>query len=175
MTPKLQPFVAGPSGGPWLPLPAADDVFCCLGDERSYHRRDQAYRAVLESDVTPIAHSAAAGGCRRFVLVAPMAAFLQLAGTGRGFTSTAEATTAALGFETIVFVRPTENDRKREGTWLQRAAAAWIGTLAHYLTPQQLQPVTSKTVAAAVVGAPWKLGPGIHVIGAENLQAAAAM
>jgi hypothetical protein len=154
-------------------LPPVDDLWCVTGGAPGFHRRDAAYRAFDRAEAVALARAAHRAGVRRVVSIAPLAALHQLNADGLGLADLDEARIVAMGFEAAVFVRPTPDEvRTRAGTWPERLAQWWLGTLAHYLTPRALAPMDSATAARAIVEATAPLLRGDHVIGASRLQAA---
>jgi hypothetical protein len=173
----VQPWAMAEGAPGHATLPPVDDLWCVGSGgatDASFHRRDAAYRAFDPAETVELARAARLAGVRRLIVVAPLAALHQLDASALGLADLDEARIAAMGFEAVVFVRPTPAEHAtRSGPWLERVAQWWLGTLAHYLTPKTLAPLTSDVAARAMTEAVADLVSGNHVVGAQRLHAVA--
>ena len=111
-----------------LALPQVDDAFCCLGTTRRAAGSDAAFRRVDFDYIVAFARLAKRAGARRFLLVSsvgasPRSRFLYPRTKGE-----CEAAITAIGFTTLVIVRPSVPGRRA------RSATGWrSGGAAHQL------------------------------------------
>lgn len=153
-------------------LPPADDVYCCIDGRRSYFGRDRAYFPVAAQQLPVLARFAAAAGARRFILVSPLPAFLQLAAPAGGALHLREIDLIRLGFETLAILRPTTTGGGGRGNVLARLVARGASAMLEILMPQGLQPLSPHRIAQAAIAAA-ALGPGVHMIGGDRIAALA--
>jgi hypothetical protein len=182
MVPRLQPwqvapsamhdFVCGVTGK--IALPRVDDVFCCISDARSYFKRDQAYVQLRKEQIPALAQLAAQQGARRFILLAPLSAFLQLAATAGGLLDVRESDLVALGFEALIIVRPTSDYTSSPGNVVERLIGWGAKAIMQIMIPQRLQPLRARQIAQAAVNAASLLGTGTHIVSAHQIAELAA-
>jgi hypothetical protein len=175
MLARLTPWQVSPadlqalaSGTSRIALPRVDDVFCCLSDARSYFKRDQAYVQLRKEQIPALAQAAALSGARRFVLLAPLSAFLQLSGAG-GLLDIHESDLAAARFETLIIVRPAAEYGIAQGNAMERLIAWGAKAILQIMVPQRLQPLRARQIAQAAVNAATILETGVHIVGAERI------
>lgn len=157
------------AGSEDIALPRVDDVFCCISDARSYFKRDQAYVQLRKEQVPSLARLAAQHGAKRFILLAPLSAFLQLTGTTSGLIDMRESDLAALGFEALIITRPTADYATAQGNVLDRLVGWGAKAIMQIMIPQRLQPLRARQIAQAAVNAASLLGNGTHVIGSAKI------
>ena len=181
MMPRLQPHQVSiaamndlPHTSAKIALPFADDVFCCISDARSYFKRDQAYVMLGKDQIAPLAQIAAGNGAKRFILLAPLSAFLQLTAPAGGLIDILESELAALGFETLIIVRPAADYATTQGNVLERLIGWGAKAIMQIMIPQRLQPLRARQIAQAAVNAARLLGNGVHVVGAHEIAELAA-
>jgi hypothetical protein len=150
-------------------LPCVDDVFCCISDARSHFKRDQAYVMVDRSHIVALARAARASGARRFVLLAPLSAFLQLTSSSTGPIDVHESDLVSAGFASLIIVRPTADYAAPQGNVIERAIAWGAKAVMQIMTPPKLQPLRARKIAQAAVNAASLLGAGTHIVGAEAI------
>ena len=177
--PRLRPWQITPDtlaehdAAAGLELPLVDDVFCCIDGSRSYFGRDRAYVPVLAQQVPALARLAARSGARRFVLLSPLPAFLQLSAAAGGAMHVREMELIGLGFETLVIVRPTANYATAPGNALARLVTWGAKAVMEIVVPQGLQPLRPQQIAQAAIHAA-TLGPGVHMIGGNQIASLAS-
>lgn len=176
--PRLRPWridpdaLARPGDPAGCALPPVDDVYCYIDGSRSYYGRDRAYVPASAGQVPELARLAAAAGARRFILVSPLAAFLQLAAPAGGALHLREIDLIRLGFETLAILRPTTTGGGGRGNLLERLVARGASAMLDILMPQGLQPLSPHRIAQAALTAA-ALGPGVHLIGGDRIAALA--
>ena len=157
-----------------IALPGVDDVFCCISDARSYFKRDQAYVQVRKEQIAAFARLAARRGAKRFILLAPLSAFLQLSAPAGGLIDVPESDLAKLGFEALIIVRPTADYTTAQGNALERLIGWGAKAIMQIMIPQRLQPLRARQIAQAAVNAVSLLGTGVHIVGAHEIAELAA-
>jgi hypothetical protein len=181
MLPRLQPWQVDASTMSDLPrtageisLPLANDVFCCISDARSYFKRDQAYVMLRKEQIAPLAQIAARNGARRFILLAPLSAFLQLTAASDGLIDVRESDLAALGFEALIILRPAADYAIAQANVMERLIGWGARAIMQIMIPHRLQPLRARQIAQAAVNAAQLLGNGVHVVGAHEIAELAA-
>jgi hypothetical protein len=150
-------------------LPRADDVYCCIGGTRTYFHRDRAYLPLTMEQVPALARIAARNGARRFILLAPLSAYLQLSMPTGTAMHVREVDLVGLGFETLIVVRPTADYTAGQGNPLERLIAWGAKAVMEIIIPQRLQPLRARHIAQAAINAVTDLGPGVHILGAARI------
>ena len=154
-------------------LPALADVFIALtdpedADARSFYGRDAAFTPVTVANVSHIAERAAAAGARRLALVHPLPAWQQMSRFHSGLVGEAELAIAGLPLDSVVVLRPVAPSRLPVGNWLQRVANVYL-SLQLLMVPRSIPTVTSVELARVTVSALREARPGIHVLGAAQI------
>jgi hypothetical protein len=157
-----------------IELPRVDHVFCCISDARSYFKRDQAYVQLRKEQIPALARLAAQRGAKRFILLAPLSAFLQLSASAGGLIDVRESDLTSLGFEALIIVRPTADYATAQGNVLERLIGWGAKAIMQIMIPQRLQPLRARQIAQAAVNAASLLGAGIHIVGAHEIAELAA-
>jgi hypothetical protein len=152
-----------------IAFPRADDVYCCTGGTRTYFHRDRAYLPLAMEQVPALARIAARNGARRFILLAPLSAFLQLSMPTSAAMHVREVDLVGLGFETLIVVRPTADYTAAQGNPLERLIAWGAKAVMEIIIPQRLQPLRARHIAQAAINATTDLGPGVHILGAARI------
>jgi uncharacterized protein YbjT (DUF2867 family) len=155
-------------------LPAAEAAFCCLGTTIKVAGSQAAFRVVDFDAVLAFAQAARAAGVRRFALVSSLGASPRSSNFYSRVKGEAEVAVAALGFESLVIVRPSllTGDRAalgqppRTGERLIQALAVPLGIL----LPAAWRPISAATVACAMLRAVAQAAPGRHVFESAALQ-----
>ncbi|MEX0961042.1 MAG: hypothetical protein WDZ63_17330 [Burkholderiales bacterium] len=175
MLPRLRPWQVAPGtfGGLTpatdIAMPRADDVYCCIDGTRTYFRRDRAYLPLTVEQLPALARTAARNGARRFVLLAPLSAFLQLSAPVGAAMHVREVDLVGLGFETLIVVRPTADYIAGQGNPLERLIAWGAKAVMEIIIPPRLQPLRARHIAQAAINAITDLGPGVHILGAARI------
>jgi hypothetical protein len=182
VVPRLQPWHVSAAGladlarpeTAEIELPGVDDVFCCISDARSYFKRDQAYVQLRKEQIPALARLAARSGARRFILLAPLSAFLQLSTSTGGLIDVRESDLTNLGFEALIIVRPTAEYATTQGNVLERLIGWGAKAIMQIMIPQRLQPLRARQIAQAAVNAARLLGAGVHIVSAHEIAELAA-
>ena len=176
---------AVPAGGPRqrvhvvdytaLPaLPAADEAYCCLGTTIKAAGSQAAFRAVDLDAVLAFARAAQHAGVQRFAVVSALGASPRSATFYNRVKGETEQALAALGFASLVIVRPSllAGDRARLGQPQrpgERLALALTAPLAA-LIPKAWRPIAAATVARAMRRALAQARPGVRFVESAELQ-----
>ncbi len=156
----------GPAG---LGAEAAVIVF-----ERQRHSngRDDAFVQPEPAELLSLASALRARGVAQLVVVVPHAPALLPQALAHGLATLEEAAVAALGFEHLVFMRPSqEATAVRGSSWLQRFADWWLSQL-RWMVPQRQQPLRAVVLAHCAVQLLRLLpaaSPGTRVLATEQL------
>ncbi|SMC25884.1 hypothetical protein SAMN02745857_02310 [Andreprevotia lacus DSM 23236] len=153
-------------------LPQVDDVYCHVGPRGLSNQRDAGLHAVAEHDILPLAQAAARAGSKRFCLVQPIAASVQmlthlpLAGSELG------RQLALLPFEHVSHIYPSVyHSGPAPKGWLNRFKAAYLSQFA-YMLPKSVSPLTSERVAQATTLLMQQAQPGHASVDIRGLRAA---
>ena len=157
-----------------LEVPRVDDVFCCISEARSHFKRDQAYVQLRKEQIPALARLAARRGAKRFILLAPLSAFLQLSASTAGLIDVRESDLVNLGFEALIIARPTADYATAQGNVLERLIGWGAKAIMQIMIPQRLQPLRARQIAQAAVNAASLLGTGVHIVGAHEIAELAA-
>jgi uncharacterized protein YbjT (DUF2867 family) len=150
-----------------LPLHDVDDAFCCLGTTRRDAGSDEAFRRVDFDYVVAFARLAYRAGAQRFMLVSSLGASSRSALLYPRTKGEAEAAISAIGFKTVIIVRPSvllgARSRPRKGESIalrvgQVVRPLLIGPLRKYA------PVDAAAVARTLVQAAASAPAGITII-----------
>jgi hypothetical protein len=166
-TARFRPWVAGTA------VIAADDAFVCLTDDTLPRPAHSPLLPFGAAQVVEAARLAQEAGARRLVVVAPLAALLQLNDAAHTVSSEQELALVEMRFETLLIVRPTQ-ERATAGLWVQRAVASVARSVLEIMLPAHVQPLRPRTAALAILAALERTRPGVHVLGARELAAIAA-
>ena len=156
-----------------LVLPDVDDAFCCLGTTRRDAGSAAAFRRVDLDYVVAFARRAKRAGALRFMLVSSLGAspgspFLYPRTKGE-----CEAAISAIGFTSVVIVRPSfllgarAQERRGEAVALRVARVIQpllVGPLRKYA------PVDAFTVARTLARAAATVPPGITIIESDAIR-----
>jgi uncharacterized protein YbjT (DUF2867 family) len=153
-------------------LPHVDDAFCCLGTTRRAARSAAAFRRVDFDYVVAFARLAKRAGARRFLLVSsvgasPRSPLLYTRTKGEG-----EAAVEAVGFGTVVILRPSfligNRAEGRRGETMALGAAKLIGPL--LVGPlRRYAPADATAVARTLVRAAATAPAGVTIIEAPGI------
>lgn len=145
-------------------LPVADDAFCCLGTTIKVAGSQAAFRAVDDDAVVAFARAARAAGATRFGVVSALGANPKSGVFYNRVKGEMEAAVMALGFDSVIIVRPSLllGDRAaldqpvRAGERLAARVAGPLGAL----IPKSVRPIEAGTVARALLRAMLQAEPG---------------
>ena len=157
-------------------LPAHDIAVVVFDRGRDHYGRDEAYHLPEPQALPALAARVRASGVHTLVVVCPIAPALLPQALQHGLANLDEQAVAALGFERLLFVRPTQDAVALTLTaWPQRLAR-WMLSQLRYMVPQQERPLRAGAVAAFVfeVLRQWRdAAPGTRIAAAPLLWAAA--
>jgi uncharacterized protein YbjT (DUF2867 family) len=156
-----------------LVLPEVDDAFCCLGTTRQAAGSAAAFRRVDLDYVVAFARLAKRAGALRFMLVSslgasPSSPFLYPRTKGE-----CEAAVSAIGFTTVVIVRPSFLVGARAQARPGEAVALRVGRLIRPFLIGPLRryaPVDAFAVARTLAGAAATAPGGITIIESDAIR-----
>jgi len=156
-----------------LALHDVDDAFCCLGTTRRDAGSDEAFRRVDFDYVLAFARLAHRAGAQRFMLVSSLGASSGSALLYPRTKGEAEAAVSAIGFKTVVILRPSfllgTRTRHRKGESMalsvgQVIRPLLIGSLRKYA------PVDAAAVARTLVQTAASAPAGITILESSAIQ-----
>lgn len=155
------------------PLAAADEVYIALGTTIKSAGSQAAFRAVDFDAVVAVARAARASGASRIGVVSALGADPQSPVFYNRVKGEMERAVATLGFETVVFARPSlllgDRDRlgqpQRAGERAGQLAMRWVGPL----VPARWRAISAQDVALSLIEAVRARGPGVFVLPSEAL------
>ena len=156
-----------------LSLTGVDDAFCCLGTTRRAAGSAAAFRRVDLDYVLSFARVAKSAGATRFMLVSSLGASRRSRFLYTRTKGECEAAVQAIGFSTVVILRPSFlmgqrlEERALEEAVLRVAQvtrSVFVGPLRRYA------PVEALTVARTLVRAAASAPPGITIIESEAIR-----
>jgi uncharacterized protein YbjT (DUF2867 family) len=152
-------------------LPAADDAFCCLGTTIKKAGSQEAFRAVDHDAVLAFAQAARKAGARRFLLVSALGADKGSRIFYNRVKGETEEDLKAVGFESLVLLRPSllmgDRAESRPG---ERAAILVTKVLGPLLRPFSSRPIEASTVARAMLALAKSAPGGTRVALSGELQ-----
>jgi len=155
-------------------LPAAEEAYCCLGTTIKVAGSKAAFRAVDFDAVLAFARAARQAGATRFAVVSALGANPRSATFYNRVKGEMEEALAALGFASLVIVRPSllAGDRaslgqpQRTGEQFALALTAPLSAL----IPKAWRPISAATVARAMMRALADARPGVRIVESAELQ-----
>lgn len=146
-------------------VPAADDVYCCLGTTIKIAGSQEAFRNVDHDYVLAVARLAREAGATRFLLVSSIGADAGSAVFYNRVKGEIEAAVTALGYPELTIARPSMLDGDRAATG--QAARTGEGIALRMLRPisglipLKWRPIAADTVARALIRRAFEPGPPI--------------
>lgn len=166
---------ASPKFRPWLVghgTPVVDDAFIGVTGEETFVPAASPIRRIGEHEVQEAARLARDAGAATLVVVAPLPALLQMGEATRTLSSVDDVALVAMGFERLIFVRPTEaDDPRRAPNFVIGMVRAAGRALADLMLPDYTRALSARTAALAIVEAVRGAAPGVTVLGAKELAA----
>jgi uncharacterized protein YbjT (DUF2867 family) len=155
-------------------LPPLDEAYLALGTTMQQAGSKEAFRAVDFDAMLACARAAKAAGAKRVLAVSAHGAGSGSSVFYNQVKGEAEEAIAALGFDSVVFARPSLllGDRallgqpKRGGEGL---AQRWLAPLGR-LIPASVRPIAADAVAAALIAAARPPSPGVRVLRSAEMQ-----
>jgi hypothetical protein len=158
------------------PTHRATQALVVFDRARGNRGREDAFFQPEPAQLLPLARWLHQQGVRSLAVVQPHAPALLPAALRQGLASLDEQAVAALGFDRLLLVRPTQFAERRSGLGrIERFAQWWLSQLALML-PEREKPLRAQHVAAFTLEAlaRWpRDAPGTRVAGAEALWRAA--
>jgi hypothetical protein len=158
------------------PTRRATQALVVFDRARGIRGREDAFFQPEPAQLLPLARWLHQQGVRTLAVVQPHAPALLPAALRHGLASLDEQAVAALGFERLLLVRPTQFAERRSGLGrIERFAQWWLSQLALML-PEREKPLRAQHVAAFTLEAlaRWPVeAAGTRVAGAEALWRAA--
>lgn len=154
-------------------LPPVDDAFCCLGTTRRAAGSDAAFRRVDFDYVVAFAQLAKRAGAQRFLLVSSLGASADSSLLYPRTKGEVEAAVEAIGFATVVIVRPSlllgDRTERRFGERVAIGASKLIGPL--LVGPlRRYAPTDASVVAKTLVRAAATAPAGVTIIESEGIR-----
>lgn len=155
-------------------LPAVDDVFIALGTTIKVAGSEAAFRRVDFDAVLATARLARAAGARRVIVVSALGADADSKVFYNRVKGEMERAVAALGYETVVFARPSllVGDRAALGQPV-RAGERWALCLLRPvlgIVPAGVRPIDAGAVAWAMLRAASDAAPGLRILASAQMQ-----
>jgi uncharacterized protein YbjT (DUF2867 family) len=154
-------------------LPPIDDAFCCLGTTRRDAGSAAAFRRVDLDYVVAFAHLAKRSGARRFMLVSSLGASSRSPFLYPRTKGECETAVSAIGFATIVILRPSfllgDRAHNRPLETVATRAGRLMGPL--LLGPlRRYAPVEASAVARTLVRSAAAASAGVTVIESDAIR-----
>jgi uncharacterized protein YbjT (DUF2867 family) len=148
----------------------ADAVLCALGTTIKQAGTKAAFRTVDHDYVLAAAKRAKTAGCRIFVLNSSLGADASSGNFYLKVKGEIEQALSKLGFESLTFIRPSLLDggprpERRYGEEI----GLWLGKRLMLLIPMRYRPVSTKTVAKAMLEAALRPKSGLNIVESEAL------
>jgi uncharacterized protein YbjT (DUF2867 family) len=156
-----------------LVLPEVDDAFCCLGTTRRAAGSAAAFRRVDLDYVVAFARLAKRAGARRFLLVSSLGASSRSPLLYSRTKGECEAAVAAIGFTTLVILRPSFLIGNRSQGRVTETVALGVARLIGPLLVGPLRryaPTDATAVAGTLVRSAATAPAGVLVIESEGIR-----
>ncbi|MBI5718581.1 MAG: hypothetical protein HZC37_12935 [Burkholderiales bacterium] len=129
----------------------ASIAFIVFERERFSNGRDEAFAMPQPQALPALARRLREGGVQRLVVALPHASSMLPQALTAGLATHDEAAVAALGFEHLVLLKPSQDiAAARAGGWLERFAQWWLSQL-RWMIPQREQPLRAVVLARLAV------------------------
>jgi hypothetical protein len=168
-TARFAPWVVGQG------QPVVDEAWICITGDETFVPEASPIRRVAADGLLEAARTAQACGTRRLVVIAPLAALLQMNAATQTAAGVDEIALVEMGFAQLVIVRPTAADVDEAGASLpRRLVRSAARAVADIMLPQYARALSAKSAARAIVDAvnrPAVPLPAVTVLGARELLA----
>lgn len=135
------------AAGPLL----AHTAFIVFERERFSNGRDEAFVMPQPHELASLARRLRDGGVRRLIVVLPHASAMLPQALAAGLATHDEAAVAALGFEHVLLLKPSQDGTAAPGRrWIDRFAQWWLSQL-RWMVPEREQPVRAVVLARLAV------------------------
>lgn len=129
----------------------ASTAFIVFERERFSNGRDEAFVMPQPPDLPRLARRLREGGVKRLLVVLPHASAMLPQAVAEGLATHDEAAVAALGFEQLLLLKPSQDAAAaRAGGRLERFAQWWLSQL-RWMIPQREQPLRAAVLARLAV------------------------
>jgi uncharacterized protein YbjT (DUF2867 family) len=155
-------------------LPAVDEAYCALGTTIKVAGSEAAFRAVDFDAVLAFARAARQAGAMRLAVVSALGADAASRVFYNRVKGEMEQAVAALGFECVVFARPSlllgDRDALGQPTRLGERIGMAITTPLGGLIPKRVRPIRAEVVARALIAAMRQARAGVRIVESGELQ-----
>lgn len=163
---RFRPWVVG------YGTPVVDDAFIGITGEETFVPKASPIRRYGEAELLDAARTARNAGASTLAVIAPLPALLQMGEATRLLSSVDEVALVEMGFERLIFVRPTAADDLRRAPSLALSLLRSAGrALADLMLPAYTQALSARSAARAIIEAVRGAPPGVTVLGAKELTA----
>jgi uncharacterized protein YbjT (DUF2867 family) len=152
-------------------MPAADDVYCCLGTTIGIAGSQEAFREVDYAYPLAVARSALHGGAQQFLFVSAMGADAHSSVFYSHVKGELEDAIAALGYRAAIAFRPSLLAGERAAQRLGERVALMVLQPVRWLVPRKYRPVSDVAVARAMVAFAERGLAGFHIVPSDAIQA----
>lgn len=128
----------------------ADIAIVVFDRGRDFYGRDEPYHLPEPDELLALARRLHAGGVHTLAIVCPTAPALLPAALQQGLADLNEQAIAALGFERLLLVRPTQDAPRATLSNHAERLAAWMLSQLRYMIPARERPVRAETVSGFV-------------------------
>jgi uncharacterized protein YbjT (DUF2867 family) len=152
-------------------MPAADDVYCCMGTTIGIAGSQDAFREVDYAYPLAVARGALNRGAAQFLFVSAMGANAHSPVFYSRVKGQLEDAAAALGFHAAIAFRPSLLDGDRAELRFGERVAILVLQPARWLVPRKYRPVADLAVARAMVAYAKRGLAGFHIVPSDAIQA----
>jgi uncharacterized protein YbjT (DUF2867 family) len=152
-------------------MPAADDVYCCIGTTIRTAGSQEAFREVDYAYPLAVARGALRTGAKQFLFVSAMSADAHAPVFYSRVKGELEVAAAALGFHAAIAFRPSLLAGERAVHRFGERVALMVLQPARWLVPRRYRPVADVAVARAMVAFAKRGLAGFHVVPSDAIQA----
>ncbi len=167
-TARFQPWVIGDGDV------VADDAYICMTGPEAFVPKASPMQRVDADTVVAAAQTARSCRVSRLVIVSPLSALLQLNAASHTLSGMSEMEIAAMGFESLIVVRPTADQSTPSSGWFSGLARSATRAVLEIMLPPQVQALRARTAALAIVEAVRRSQRAVRVLGARELHAIVA-
>lgn len=160
---------------PWLVgygTPVVEAAFVGITGEETFVPQASPIRRYGEAELLDAARIARDAGATTLVVIAPLPALLQMGEATRLLSSVDEVALVEMGFERLIFVRPTAADDPRRAPNIMLSLLRAAGrALADLMLPSYTRALSARAAARAIVETVRTAPRGVTVLGAKELTA----
>lgn len=160
---RFSPWVIGQG------VQVVDEAWICITGAETFVPAASPIHRVDEAGLRAAAQVARDCGARKLVVVAPLAALLQMNAGAQGISGADELALVEMGFDELLIVRPTAAGTAAGAGWPRRLVQAAARALADIMLPQYARALSAESAARAIVAAAQQTRRGVRVLGARDL------